>query len=166
RAARRGRPRHPALLRQRLLLRALLEGHWPAVPASGAARAAVSRADQGCRGGAGRAAAGRRIVTRSPATLRGAVVGPRAGGRMAKRGLRAVAGWVVATATLLWTLLALLPLQPWSFDATLDGAYPLALSAAFARGAHFGTDVIFTFGPFGFLYRPHYHPATYHVLMV
>ena len=71
-----------------------------------------------------------------------------------------LSGVTVGVLTLLWTLVVLLPLQPWPFSVALDAAYPMALAEAFARGLRFGRDVVFTFGPFGFLFQPYYHPQT------
>ncbi len=42
----------------------------------------------------------------------------------------------------------------------LDGSWAFALHDAFARGRVFGRDVLFTFGPLGFLYRLFYNPHT------
>ncbi|HEY1685500.1 MAG TPA: hypothetical protein VGG19_12110 [Tepidisphaeraceae bacterium] len=47
----------------------------------------------------------------------------------------------------------------------LDRAWMLALHAEHANGARFGRDIIFTYGPAGFLLSPVYFPATYAIML-
>ncbi|HVH35435.1 MAG TPA: hypothetical protein VM847_15120, partial [Tahibacter sp.] len=44
----------------------------------------------------------------------------------------------------------------------LDGSWTAVLSWAFSQGAQFGDDIVFTYGPLGFLIPiANYHPQTY-----
>lgn len=52
------------------------------------------------------------------------------------------------------------PLQPLLGDGGLDGSWALALNQAVAQGLHFGTEVVFTYGPYASLLSAVYHPAT------
>jgi hypothetical protein len=47
------------------------------------------------------------------------------------------------------------------FDAGIEASWCLALHAAFEEGLRFGRDVIFTFGPFGFLLSKAYFPSIF-----
>jgi hypothetical protein len=48
----------------------------------------------------------------------------------------------------------------------LDSGWAFALNAFHASGLQFGHDIIFTYGPLGFLEPRLYHPATYHVVLL
>lgn len=52
------------------------------------------------------------------------------------------------------------PLQPLLGDGGLDGSWALALNQAVVQGLHFGTEVVFTYGPYASLLSAVYHPAT------
>ncbi len=68
-----------------------------------------------------------------------------------------------ALATSIFLIVASLFLIPWNPGAPPDGldrAWELALHVAFLRELAFGRDLIFSFGPWGFLWRG-YHPSTY-----
>jgi hypothetical protein len=62
-------------------------------------------------------------------------------------------------------VLSVLLLVPWRpvfiRSALLDDSWKLALNELAARGAHHGTDVVFTYGPLGFVLVDAYHPATF-----
>lgn len=63
----------------------------------------------------------------------------------------------------LFVLLALL-FVPWALNTPsdgLDGSWVTVISHAFANGWQFGKDLVFTFGPYGFLYTKVNHPQTY-----
>ncbi len=55
---------------------------------------------------------------------------------------------------------------PAPFSADLEYSWKLALNVAFADGLVFGRDVVFTFGPLGFLYDPVCFVATRHLALV
>jgi len=57
-------------------------------------------------------------------------------------------GIFVALALLLWPLLISFP---WSTNALLDGSWPEVLQYAHLKGWQFGRDIVFTWGPWGFL---------------
>jgi hypothetical protein len=50
---------------------------------------------------------------------------------------------------------------PWVFGPPInpDGSWELALPTAFEHHLQFGRDLVFTFGPWGFLYRGYYPPT-------
>ena len=76
------------------------------------------------------------------------------------------APWVVVAALSLVAMLVFRP--PWApqpYEDTLDDAWRLALSSFVVEGRAFGRDVIFTFGPLGFLYDVGPMPATYPIAL-
>src|SRR5882762_2834097 len=54
----------------------------------------------------------------------------------------------------LWMALALVPVLPQIPATGLDGSWAHALNVAHAHNLVFGRDVIFTFGPLGYLFYP------------
>lgn len=68
-------------------------------------------------------------------------------------------GWL-ALAVVAVGLIYLPPWLPAMPEIGLD-SYPDVLNYAFRRGWQFGSEFVFTMGPFGFLYRYAYDPATY-----
>ena len=50
--------------------------------------------------------------------------------------------------------LVALPLAVTTPEVGLDGSWRLGLSLAAQQGLHFGTDVVFSYGPLGFLAEP------------
>lgn len=83
-----------------------------------------------------------------------------ANGSWGRRARRAI--WFVAGA--LTFLYALATIVPWALrlyvDSSLDVSWELALHHAFAVGMRHGHDILFTFGPYGFLFTRAYTPAT------
>jgi hypothetical protein len=70
--------------------------------------------------------------------------------------------WLVAITTLLFAFSRFLPSrQPGGYNVVDDGWIQM-LHEAFAERMQFGRDIVFTFGPWGFLYGG-YHPATYSI---
>src|SRR5262245_21139988 len=73
--------------------------------------------------------------------------------------------WVALGAVTALYAVAIVP--PWTSEASssflLDTSWVLALHHAFASSLAFGRDVVFTFGPWGFLFGSMYHPATHGV---
>jgi hypothetical protein len=52
------------------------------------------------------------------------------------------------------------------YGTDLDSSYNAVLHAAFLEGWQFGRTIVFTYGPFGFLFHKTYHPSTYPVAIV
>lgn len=65
-----------------------------------------------------------------------------------------------------WFVISLLPLKP-PIESTSDrGTWPLVLNLAFSRNLAFGTEVLFTSGPWGFVGTQYFTPSTYPLLLV
>ncbi len=76
-----------------------------------------------------------------------------------------VAGqWLAGASTLLYLLSRVVPCVPPDPQAILDYSFPQVLHEGFARNLQFGRELIYTFGPWGFL-ATGYLPAT-HLLHV
>ena len=54
----------------------------------------------------------------------------------------------------LWMAVALIPLEPLVPDIGLDSSWAYALNLAHVQNLTFGKDVVFTFGPLGYLFYP------------
>lgn len=70
---------------------------------------------------------------------------------------------------LLCSAIMLLLLTPWSPELPaggLDPSWAAVIEWGLLQKQAFGTDLIFTFGPLGFLYTPAYHPDLYSYLLV
>lgn len=71
-----------------------------------------------------------------------------------------------AAEVLLWTLVLctcvakFVPFSPEFPSGGLDPSWRFGMGQAIAQGMHFGTDVIFTFGPYASVYMRQFHPAT------
>lgn len=64
-------------------------------------------------------------------------------------------------------LLLLVPWQPHFVDtALLDDSWKLALNELTARGADHGSEVVFTYGPLGFVLLDCYHPVTFPAMLL
>lgn len=66
----------------------------------------------------------------------------------------------VCLAALITSAAVLVPLNPAIPLSGLDASWVYALNEAVAQGFVFGRDIVFTFGPYSFLYSWSYHPAT------
>lgn len=65
-------------------------------------------------------------------------------------------------------LLGIVLLVPWQvelFDATLDGSWRIVANEAFVARLQSGSEIVFTVGPYGFLYWSVYHPETYRLVL-
>jgi len=64
---------------------------------------------------------------------------------------------------LIYALIRLCPWSPPIIDDSLarDPSWIMALNEAFANRWHFGSEIAFTYGPYGFLHCQSYHPQTY-----
>jgi len=49
--------------------------------------------------------------------------------------------------------------------AKLDPSWQMAIHYAYAHGMQFGRDVVFTYGPLGFLWLPQYYPDHYYIML-
>ena len=72
-------------------------------------------------------------------------------------------GWLaVGAATLALGLSFFVPWQPYLVRSVrIDDSWMLALNATFGKGLQCGHDIIFTYGPWGFLNTRCYHPDTF-----
>jgi DNA-binding beta-propeller fold protein YncE len=78
---------------------------------------------------------------------------------------RTLAMWLAAITSLAFALCRFLPSgQPGGYNI-VDDAWIQMLHFAFAERLQFGRDIVFTFGPWGFLYGG-YHPATHWISVV
>ncbi len=67
---------------------------------------------------------------------------------------------LAATLGLVVTLALIVPWQAGSLGGDLDYSWGIALAVAFERGIAFGRDLVFSFGPWGFLFQRLNHPPT------
>lgn len=88
---------------------------------------------------------------------------PEVPGRAPRRHVVSVA-WIGVT---LWTVWRMCPWHPlFVFESTkVDPSWMAVLNEAAARGWRFGTEIAFTYGPFGFLHARMYHPETYALML-
>jgi DNA-binding beta-propeller fold protein YncE len=78
---------------------------------------------------------------------------------------KTLAKWLAAATSLLFTFVRFLPSGgPGGYDI-VDDAWIQMLHMAFSKRLQFGREIVFTFGPWGFLYGG-YHPATQPVSVV
>jgi hypothetical protein len=62
-------------------------------------------------------------------------------------------GWAFAgAASLIYACALMLPSEVHEYSGALDASWPLVLHDAFAKSRQFGPDVVYTFGPWGFLF--------------
>lgn len=75
--------------------------------------------------------------------------------------------WIIAGGLTLILVLSLgVPWQPRMPSEGLDDSWMFALHAALENGFQFGENIIFPFGPFGFLYTLLYYPSTFPFLLL
>ncbi len=78
---------------------------------------------------------------------------------------KTLATWLAATTSLLFAVSRFLPSgRPGGYNGA-DDAWIQMLHMAFAERLQFGRDIVFTFGPWGFLFGG-YHPPTYLISVV
>lgn len=77
-----------------------------------------------------------------------------------ERGLERIA----ASLTIAFATLLLIPWHPLPEPYALDRAWTLVLHLAWVRGAAFGREIVFSYGPWGFLWRG-YHPETWGLVL-
>ncbi|MBA2657456.1 MAG: hypothetical protein H0U70_10835 [Tatlockia sp.] len=68
--------------------------------------------------------------------------------------------FILSFSLLLCSLAVFVPLSPKMPAASLDSSWALALNQAVAQGLAFGSEIIFTLGPYSSIYTKNYHPAT------
>lgn len=76
--------------------------------------------------------------------------------------------WLAGVSTLLYVFSRFIPGTPvdeYLFNEDIDNAWTQVLHVAFHRHWQFGRDIVFTYGPWGFLGRG-YDPATYPVAVI
>jgi hypothetical protein len=74
---------------------------------------------------------------------------------------------VVGSLSLMFTLSSFVPWQPYIVRTSdLDDSWMLALNSLFGTGVQFGRDVVFTYGPWGFIDTRSYHPNTWTWMLV
>ena len=79
-----------------------------------------------------------------------------------------VVRWLAGVSTLLYVFSRFIPGTPvdeYLFNEDIDNAWTQVLHAAFRQHWQFGRDIVFTYGPWGFLGRG-YDPATYPVAVI
>jgi hypothetical protein len=77
------------------------------------------------------------------------------------------AAWAATgVASLLVTLCFTFPAYPGQPNYSLDGSWVLVLNSAFERGMRFGRDIVFTFGPLGFVGPRGYDPVAFPYVML
>jgi hypothetical protein len=78
---------------------------------------------------------------------------------------KTLAKWLAATISLLFVFSRFMPTGGLGRYEIVDDSWIQMLHFAFARGLQFGRDIVFTFGPWGFLYGG-YNPATYSISVI
>ena len=76
-----------------------------------------------------------------------------------------VVRWLAGASTLLYVFSRFIPCMPPDYSALIDVSWSQALHVAFARHLQFGSDVVFGYGPWGFLCRG-YYPATHPIAVI
>ena len=69
--------------------------------------------------------------------------------------------WLLGILSLIYCLLMILPWNPGGYGFGLDQSWASALHIAIAQGIQFGSDLIYTYGPYGFMQVDLYFPDTY-----
>ena len=80
---------------------------------------------------------------------------------LTKASLKALFGIVFVSYFALTTV----PWVPNRFSYHLDESFRAILNVAFAQKLQFGTELVYTYGPYGFLHYPKYFPETYDALV-
>src|SRR5205085_6748630 len=78
---------------------------------------------------------------------------------------KTLAKWLAATISLLFVFSRFLPIGGLGRYDIVDDSWIQMLHFAFAKVLQFGRDIVFTFGPWGFLYGG-YNPATYSISVI
>lgn len=66
----------------------------------------------------------------------------------------------------LFVFFLLVPWCPHPMKEPIDISWDLGLHYGFAHNEHFGTDLVFNFGPWGFVYAREYYPLTYRYTLI
>lgn len=76
-----------------------------------------------------------------------------------------LAWWVLSAAILITIICKVVPLALLMPSVGLDESWQLAMNHAIAERLSLGRDIVFTFGPYAFLYTRLYHPLIDHLVM-
>src|SRR6266567_8627699 len=79
--------------------------------------------------------------------------------------IKTLAKWLAASTSLLFAFSRFLPSGGLGRYEIVDDSWIQMLHFAFVERLQFGRDIVFTFGPWGFLYGG-YHPATYLISII
>src|SRR5215472_7684370 len=74
--------------------------------------------------------------------------------------------WLSGASTLLFTWYQFVPWGAVTTDQNLEDSWIQVQHLAFLQHLQFGRDIVFTFGPWGFLFYGGYYPATYAVSLI
>lgn len=69
--------------------------------------------------------------------------------------------WLLSIIFLIYCLLMMLPWNPRIYGVDLDQSWASALHVAIAKGIQFGSDLVYTYGPYGFIQVDYYFQDTY-----
>ena len=69
--------------------------------------------------------------------------------------------WLLGILSLIYCLLMILPWNPGVYGFDIDQSWASALHIAIAKGIQFGSDLIYTYGPYGFIQVDLYFQDTY-----
>lgn len=86
-------------------------------------------------------------------------------GKMRAEGGSRASRVILPAIAFLYSVSILIPWTPREHEAATDFSWILALHFAFVRHLRFGSDIIYTYGPWGFLWGG-YHSATYVTVLV
>ena len=79
---------------------------------------------------------------------------------------RPIAWLGVFAGALAWTMLLFVPWNPGIEPEWLDPSWVMGIGEALVKGMRFGHDIVFTMGPWGFVYGRSYRPETFKCLLV
>jgi len=68
--------------------------------------------------------------------------------------------------TVLVSVIVIVPLYPMFPSPDLDPSWSLGLNEVISKGLHFGSDIIFTYGPYSSIATKYYHPDTYALILI
>lgn len=74
--------------------------------------------------------------------------------------LKTIASVFLYAALIATVITIFVPFNPGMPDASLDPSWKIGMNQAVAQGLSFGREMIFTFGPYSFIFTEAYHPAT------
>jgi hypothetical protein len=69
--------------------------------------------------------------------------------------------FITAVVTFVYMLFKAVPWHPYSLPSTIDYSWELAINYAALAGKQFGSEIVYTFGPLGYLYQRSYYPSLF-----